>query len=83
MSRNLNLPYFPVAPEMYNRAYFNELTRSFSVYIQQIQNPGEALFTKISMSNVPEYANNAAALAGDLAVGDVYKTSTGELRIVV
>jgi len=83
MSRNLNLPYFPVAPEMYNRAYFKELTRSCYVYLQQIQNPGEALFTKISMSNVPEYANNAAALAGDLAVGDVYKTSTGELRIVV
>jgi hypothetical protein len=29
------------------------------------------------------YANNAAAVAGGLAVNSVYKTSTGELRIVV
>jgi len=32
---------------------------------------------------LPVYANNAAAVAGGLAVNDVYKTSTGELRIVV
>ncbi len=29
------------------------------------------------------FADNAAALAGDLLVNDVYKTATGELRIVV
>ena len=29
------------------------------------------------------YANNAAAIAGGLVVNDVYKTATGELRIVV
>ena len=29
------------------------------------------------------YANNAAAISGGLTVNDVYRTSTGELRIVV
>jgi len=29
------------------------------------------------------FANNAAALAGGLAIGQVYQTVTGELRIVV
>ncbi len=31
----------------------------------------------------PTYADNAAALVGGLAVGKMYKTATGELRIVV
>lgn len=34
-------------------------------------------------SSLPVYANNAAALAGGLKQGMVYKTATGELRIVV
>ncbi len=29
------------------------------------------------------FADNAAALAGGLALNDVYKTATGELRIVI
>jgi len=37
----------------------------------------------VSISNIGTYANNAAAIAGGLAVNDVYKTATGELRIVV
>lgn len=32
---------------------------------------------------VPTYANNAAAVSGGLAVNSIYKTATGELRIVV
>jgi hypothetical protein len=29
------------------------------------------------------YVNNAAALAGGLIAGNIYRTSTGEIRIVV
>lgn len=29
------------------------------------------------------YADNAAALSGGLSVGSIYKTSTGEVRVVV
>lgn len=35
------------------------------------------------LSALPTYADNAAAVAGGLAVGDLYKTATGELRVRV
>lgn len=41
---------------------------------------------KINLSANPQmqtYANNGAALAGGLVVGDFYATATGEVRIVV
>jgi hypothetical protein len=41
MSRNLVRPFFPVAPKDYSSRYFDEIVRSFSVYLQQQQNPGE------------------------------------------
>lgn len=34
-----------------------------------------------ALGGLPTYADNAAALAGGLTAGDIYKTSTGELRI--
>tara|TARA_R100001377_G_scaffold7013_1_gene3758 strand:- start:151 stop:444 length:294 start_codon:yes stop_codon:yes gene_type:complete len=41
VSRNLNLPYFPIAPENYQRQYFDEVIRTYSTYLTQIQNAGE------------------------------------------
>lgn len=38
---------------------------------------------RIVAPGCPTYADNAAAIAGGLATNTVYKTSTGELRIVV
>jgi len=37
----------------------------------------------LRLVDLPTYADNAAAVAGGEAVGTVYKTATGELRIVV
>ena len=37
----------------------------------------------ISLSGLPTYATNSAAVAGGLTVNRIYKTSTGELRIVI
>jgi hypothetical protein len=34
-------------------------------------------------STLLTYANNAAALSGGLTVGSLYKTATGEVRVVV
>lgn len=76
-------PFFPTPPGEYNRQYMAQLVRAFSVFVQQANNPGEAIFTTLKLTALPIYANNAAALAGGLIAGDVYKTSTGELRIVV
>ena len=76
-------PFFPTPPGEYNRQYMAQLVRAFSVFVQQANNPGDAIFTTLRLTDLPIYANNAAALAGGLIAGDVYKTSTGELRIVV
>lgn len=35
------------------------------------------------LKDMETYADNAAAVAGGLSVGDIYKTAAGELRIVV
>ncbi|CAB4167895.1 hypothetical protein UFOVP858_75 [uncultured Caudovirales phage] len=76
-------PFFPTPPGEYNRQYMAQLVRAFSVFVQQANNPGDAIFTTLRLTALPIYANNAAALAGGLIAGDVYKTSGGELRIVV
>jgi hypothetical protein len=60
-----------------------QLIRAFAVFVQQTNNPGDAIFTTLKLTALPIYANNAAAIAGGLIAGDVYKTATGELRIVV
>jgi len=77
------VPFFPTPPGEYNRQYMAQLVRAFSVFVQQVNNPGDAIFTTLRLTALPIYANNAAALAGGLIADDVYKTSTGELRIVV
>jgi hypothetical protein len=38
--------------------------------------------TKVGVS-LPTYADNSAAVSGGLAVNSIYKTATGEVRIVV
>ena len=52
MSRNLTLPFFPVPPEQYERQYFAELVRSYSNYLQQIQNAGEGRNTFTVFTNL-------------------------------
>lgn len=44
---------------------------------------GAATFTNasISLTNLPVYADNAAAIAGGLAAGRQYRTSTGDLKV--
>jgi hypothetical protein len=83
MPSNAPAPFFPTPPENYNRQYMAQLIRAFAVFVQQANNPGDAIFTTLRLTALPVYANNAAAISGGLVAGDVYKTSTGELRIVV
>lgn len=52
MSRNLVLPFFPVAPEEYSQQHFSEVVRSFSVYLEQMQNPGEGRNTQLVLTNL-------------------------------
>tara|TARA_R100000654_G_scaffold7326_5_gene18172 strand:- start:5048 stop:5359 length:312 start_codon:yes stop_codon:yes gene_type:complete len=52
MSRNLILPFFPVPPEQYDQQYMEEIVRSFSIYLRQIQNPGEGRNTQLVLTNL-------------------------------
>lgn len=83
MSRNVPIPFFPSPPADYNQAYFAQLIRNFAVFAQQSQVPGPVQASTLVLTNLPVFADNAAAVAGDLVVGAVYRTATGELRIVV
>jgi|TARA_R110000803_G_scaffold26164_1_gene62170 hypothetical protein len=40
MSRNLTKPFFPKAPETYDKNYMEQVVLSFSLYLDQMQNPG-------------------------------------------
>jgi hypothetical protein len=59
---------------------------TFSVTADGASSPTEAMRIKnsriINIANTPTYADNAAAKAGGLVDGDVYRTSTGVLMIV-
>lgn len=75
-------PYFPLPPATYSQPYMAEVVRAFSVYVNQAQNPGDAVFNTLNLLALPVYADNTAATAGGLKEGDVYRTSTGDLKIV-
>jgi len=51
-SRSLVRPYFPIPPRDYDQAYLNEVIRAFSVFIQQIQNPGDARHTELTLTGL-------------------------------
>ena len=67
MSRELVPPQFPLAPEEYDRQYFDEMVRSLTQLVVQLQNPGELRGTKITLTNRPtsEVGLEAGALYND------------------
>jgi len=52
MSRNLVRPFFPIPPQEYDQTYFDEVIRSFAVYLDQMQNPGEGRNTTLVLTNL-------------------------------
>ena len=52
-TRNLPAPFFPYPPDSYDQNYFSDIVRSFSLYIEQQRNPGEARATKMTFTNLP------------------------------
>jgi hypothetical protein len=52
MSRRLTRPYFPVPPADYNQRYFSEVIRSFSVFLEQVQNPGDLRATTLTLTDL-------------------------------
>ena len=52
MSRKLVLPFFPVAPQEYDPNFMSEVIRSFSVFLDQYQNPGDGRNTTLTLTNL-------------------------------
>ena len=52
MRRRLARPFFPVPPQDYDRTYFTEVIRAFSLFLQQVQNPGDARHTELTLTNL-------------------------------
>ena len=52
MSRNLNLPFFPIPPSQYEQQYFSTLVRNFAIYLDQIQQAGEGRATNFVLTNL-------------------------------
>ena len=77
MSRNLVLPFFPTPPEEYSQEYMAEIMRSFSVYLTQIQNPGEGRNTGLALTNLQTDDQG-------LAVGDLfnYRDASGMMGYI-
>ena len=74
MPSPIPLPQFPGAPAVYDQRYFSDLVRVFSLYQQQVSNPGEGRNTFLVLT----------ALQSDdvgLAVGSVFRDGSGVLKI--
>ena len=74
MSRELVPPQFPLAPEEYDRQYFDEMVRSLTQLVVQLQNPGELRGTKITLTDLPTSATG-------LESGALYNDS-GTVQVV-
>ena len=53
MSRQLVPPTFSLPPDEYDPQYFNDMVRSLSQLVTQLQNPGELRGTKITLTDLP------------------------------
>ena len=74
MSRELVPPQFSVPPEQYDRMYFDDMVRSLSQLVVQINNPGELRGTKIPLTDLPTSPSG-------LETGALYNDS-GTVKIV-
>jgi len=75
MSRGLVLPLFPNPPADYEQMYQTEVMRAFSVFLQQVSNPGPWQASALTLPNL-QTDNYNLPLGGIFQYGD-------ELRITV
>lgn len=52
MAQQVVKPQFPVPPREYDQRYLAEIVRAFSVFLEQIQNPGPQRATKITLTDL-------------------------------
>jgi len=52
-SRRLARPQFPVPPGMYDQSYMASVVQSFSVFLEQLNNPGDVRATDLTLTDLP------------------------------
>jgi hypothetical protein len=67
------IPYFPVPPAEYSQQYFSEIIRAFSVYSQQVQNPGDARNTTLTLTNLQSMTDQGLEAGALFEVDGVVK----------
>lgn len=77
MTRSLVRPFFPVPPREYQQQYLAEIVRSFSVYLEQSQNPGEGrntftVFTNLQTDDVGLEPGSVFNHGGYLKVSELH-----------
>ena len=73
--RRLVLPQFPTAPMAYDPKYMAEVVRSFSVFLELFNNPGDARHTELTLTNLQQDDYN-------LETGALFQHD-GNLKIVI
>ena len=53
ISRSLVPPQFGIPPTEYSQHYFADITRAFSVFVVQLQQPGEGRATTMTFTDLP------------------------------
>ena len=79
--------FFGVPPKEYDPNYMREVVRAFSLFQEQLTNPGKVTANEINLKpeggGIREFSNNEEAYAAGLQPGDIWMLSTGELRITI
>lgn len=52
MSRRLTRSFFAVPPGQYDQTYFSQMVQSFSFLLEQLQNPGDARHTTLTLTDL-------------------------------
>ena len=74
-TRKVVRPLFPQAPADYSQDYTAEVVRAFSVFLQQVQNPGDLRATSLTLTDLQ--TNNQG-----LEIGAVFQVN-GVLHITL
>lgn len=74
MSRNQAPPRFPQPPPNYDQKYFSDMVRTFFLYQQLLQNPGEGRNTFTVFTNLQTSDQG-------LEVGAVFRDGNGFLKV--
>jgi len=79
--------FFGVPPRDYDPNYMRELVRTFSLFQEQLSNPGKVTANELNLKpeggGIRQFANNVEAYAAGLQPGDMWMLSTGEVRITI